>query len=65
MHENRYDNLQDREARSRRRASLSCPMIRKRPSRYGVATALASGCDVFLTGDRRFKLPATITKEAL
>ena len=40
-------------------------MIRKRPSRYGVATALASGCDVFLTGDRRFKLPATITKEAL
>jgi predicted nucleic acid-binding protein len=35
------------------------------PDAIQVATALASGCDVLITNDRRLKLPSAIALELL
>ena len=46
---------------ARQRATLGMLM----PDAIHVATAVASGCEIFLTNDRRLKLPASLTAELL
>jgi predicted nucleic acid-binding protein len=46
---------------ARQRAALGARM----PDAIHVATALAAGCELFLTNDRRLKLPAGLVKELL
>ena len=46
---------------ARQRAALGMPM----PDAIHVATALADGCDLFLTNDRRLRMPPGLAKELL
>ena len=46
---------------ARQRAALGMPM----PDAIHVATALAAGCELFLTNDRRLRMPAGLAKELL